>query len=77
MSARPGTSSWSGCPNGRPADNRRIELERLSEDEAGGVAEHLLGETGLDARVRARIVDAAEGNPLFVEQLLSMLIDEG
>ncbi len=32
---------------------------------------------GLDERIRARIVDAAEGNPLFVEQLLSMLIDEG
>jgi hypothetical protein len=38
---------------------------------------HLLGEAGLDDEVRARIVAAAEGNPLFVEQLLSMLIDEG
>ena len=27
--------------------------------------------------MRARVVEAAEGNPLFVEQLLSMLIDEG
>jgi predicted ATPase/class 3 adenylate cyclase len=55
----------------------RIELERLTEDEATVVAEHLLGRTGLDDRVRARIVEAAEGNPLFIEQLLSMLIDEG
>src|SRR5439155_18373026 len=27
--------------------------------------------------VRARIIQAADGNPLFVEQLLSMLIDDG
>jgi class 3 adenylate cyclase/tetratricopeptide (TPR) repeat protein len=55
----------------------RIELERLTEDETASVAEHLLGMAGLDDRVRARVVEAADGNPLFVEQLLSMLIDEG
>jgi class 3 adenylate cyclase/tetratricopeptide (TPR) repeat protein len=55
----------------------RIELERLSEDETAAVAEHLLGETGLDDRVRTRVIEAADGNPLFIEQLLSMLIDEG
>ncbi len=55
----------------------RIELDRLSADDAGAIAEHLLGATGLDARIRSRIATAAEGNPLFVEQFLSMLIDEG
>ena len=55
----------------------RIELERLSEDETAAVAEHLLGRTGLDSRVRARVLEAAEGNPLFVEQVLSMFVDEG
>jgi class 3 adenylate cyclase/tetratricopeptide (TPR) repeat protein len=55
----------------------RIVLERLSADEAGAVAEHLLGQAGLDPALRERIVEAAEGNPLFVEQLLSMLVDEG
>jgi class 3 adenylate cyclase/tetratricopeptide (TPR) repeat protein len=55
----------------------RIVLERLSEDDASSVAEHLLGRTGLDERIRARVVEASEGNPLFVEQLVSMLIDEG
>ena len=59
------------------AGARRIELSRLSEDETALVAEHLLGRTGLDDAIRARIVEAAEGNPLFVEQLLSMLVDEG
>ena len=55
----------------------RIVLDRLSADDAGAIAEHLLGATGLDARIRSRIATAAEGNPLFVEQFLSMLIDEG
>jgi class 3 adenylate cyclase/tetratricopeptide (TPR) repeat protein len=56
---------------------RRIELAPLSNDDAGTVAGHLLGQAGLDEDIRARVVEAAEGNPLFVEQLLSMLIDEG
>ena len=56
---------------------QRIELGPLTGDEAGLVADHLLGDAGLDDVVRARIVAASEGNPLFVEQLLSMLIDEG
>ena len=63
---------WSTSPGAT-----RIELGRLTEDEASAVAEHLLGRAGLDERVRSRVVKAAEGNPLFVEQLLSMLIDEG
>jgi class 3 adenylate cyclase/tetratricopeptide (TPR) repeat protein len=59
------------------ARQARIELELLTEDDASLIAEHLLGSTGLDKRIRARVVDAAEGNPLFVEQLVSMLVDEG
>jgi class 3 adenylate cyclase/tetratricopeptide (TPR) repeat protein len=55
----------------------RLELARLSATETAAVAEHLLGMTELDQRIRSRIVDAAEGNPLFVEQLLSMLIEDG
>ena len=41
------------------------------------VAANLLGETDLDPGVRNKIVEAAEGNPLFVEQMLSMLLDDG
>ena len=55
----------------------RIELERLSDEETAAVTGHLLGSAGLDDTVQARIAEAAEGNPLFVEQLLSMFIDEG
>jgi predicted ATPase len=54
-----------------------LSLERLSEDESEAVADNLLGGTPLPADIRARITKAAEGNPLFVEQMLSMLIDDG
>ena len=35
------------------------------------------GETELAEEARARILEAAEGNPLFVEEMLEMLIDDG
>ena len=54
-----------------------VSLEPLSPSDAARVAENLLGNAELDSDVRARIVEAAEGNPLFVEQMLSMMVDEG
>jgi len=54
-----------------------ILIEPLSEVESDQLVEQLLGKSGLDARARRRISDAAEGNPLFVEELVSMLIDDG
>jgi predicted ATPase len=47
----------------------RLVLEPLSEADAAQVVENLLGNAGLPEEVRARIVAAAEGNPLFVEQM--------
>ena len=38
---------------------------------------NLLGAAGLPAQLLQRIVDAAEGNPLYVEQMLAMLIETG
>jgi class 3 adenylate cyclase len=52
-------------------------LEPLSAEDAGLVATHLLGDAELDEEIAAQILDAAQGNPLFVEQMVSMLIDEG
>jgi class 3 adenylate cyclase/predicted ATPase len=53
----------------------RIVLEPLSTGDADKILEELLG--GLDGEVRGRIVEAAEGNPLYVEQITSMLVETG
>ncbi|MFN2389091.1 MAG: AAA family ATPase [Actinomycetota bacterium] len=53
-----------------------ILLEPLSEAEVSQLVVHLLGEVELAADVKDRITTAAEGNPLFVEQMLAMLLDE-
>ena len=59
-------------------DNARVlTLEPLSEEESSLVVENLLGEAALDEAAKAQIIRAAEGNPLFVEQMLSMLVDDG
>ena len=55
----------------------RIVLRPLSDAAASQVVANLLGSAGLADDVLARIVQTAEGNPLYVEQLLSMLIDRG
>ena len=52
-------------------------LGPVDKDEAARIVTNLLGGTGLDEAVQARIVEAAAGNPLFVEQMLSMMIDDG
>ena len=57
--------------------DRVIDLRPLSEDDAGRMIGELLGQAGLDASIVNRIVGAAEGNPLFVEQMVSMLVDNG
>jgi class 3 adenylate cyclase/tetratricopeptide (TPR) repeat protein len=54
-----------------------IDLQPLSEEESGRVIEDLLGDAPFPAEARERIVVAAEGNPLFVQQVLSMMIDDG
>ena len=54
-----------------------ILLEPLSDAESQSLISNLLGATDLAGEVRRRIVEAAEGNPLFVEQMLAMLIDDG
>ena len=51
-----------------------LELRPLSDAAAARVAENLLGTT-FPADIAARIVAAAEGNPLYVEQILAMLVD--
>jgi class 3 adenylate cyclase/tetratricopeptide (TPR) repeat protein len=53
----------------------RLMLDRLSDEAAEKVVEHLPGGALLAPELVERILAAAEGNPLYVEQMLSMLID--
>ncbi len=62
---------------GDRASSTRLLLQPLSNTASAQVVGNLLGSAGLSADVVARIVAAAEGNPLYVEQMLSMLIDSG
>jgi class 3 adenylate cyclase/tetratricopeptide (TPR) repeat protein len=59
------------------AEAVRLVLQPLTDADAGQVVAGLLGDAGIAGEVQERIVRAAEGNPLFVEQLLSMMIDNG
>jgi predicted ATPase/class 3 adenylate cyclase len=52
-------------------------LEPLDHEACGRLVENLLASTPVDGEVKRRIAGAAEGNPLFVEEMLAMLIDDG
>ncbi len=62
---------------GQAPEERILVLAPLSDTDAARVTESLLGQARLADSVRERVVAAAEGNPLFVEQLVSMLRESG
>jgi class 3 adenylate cyclase/tetratricopeptide (TPR) repeat protein len=49
-------------------------LEALTDAESGTLVDNLLSQ--VDAKIKQRIAAAAEGNPLFLEEMLAM-VDEG
>ena len=55
----------------------RIDLEPLGAEASRSMIETVLGGGTVDPDVLDRVVAAAEGNPLFAEQLLRMLVDDG
>ena len=65
--------SWS---NPRP-NASLLALDPLSDREAHSLAERLVATRPLRDRSHVRLVEAAEGNPLFVEQLIAMHADSG
>jgi class 3 adenylate cyclase len=65
--------SW-GSPGERAS---LVVLQPLSEDDSGLLVESLLDGGSLDDAARERIVDASDGLPLFVEEMVAMLVDEG
>jgi class 3 adenylate cyclase/tetratricopeptide (TPR) repeat protein len=66
-------SAWAGGK----LNATSLLLEPLGDDACGTLIENLLDRTEVAAEVTERIARAAEGNPLFVEELLAMLIDQG
>jgi DNA-binding SARP family transcriptional activator len=60
--------AWGG---GRPSTTS-IVLPPLSDDEATRLLSHRLGDAAIEPAALARILLTAEGNPLFVEQLLAL-----
>jgi predicted ATPase len=65
LDGRPG---WGG---GRPRVSS-IVLGPLTDDDAGSLLDHRLGDRQLSDSERSVILETADGNPLFVEQLLAM-----
>ncbi len=55
----------------------RIELQELSRPDTARVLGNLIGNLQLPASLEDRILSVADGNPLFAEQMISMLIDSG
>jgi len=62
---------------GQRERSTRLVLKPLSDEAASQVVRNLLGASGLPEELIKRIVAAAEGIPLYVEQMLSMLVDSG
>jgi class 3 adenylate cyclase/tetratricopeptide (TPR) repeat protein len=67
---RPG---WGGVV----ANATSILLEPLTDAETAELVVDLIGDPELAREVSARVTEAAEGNPLFVEEMVAMLIDHG
>jgi len=61
----------------RPEWGRSIRLELLGAEEGQSLLATLLGEGRLSGDARVRIATVAAGNPLFLEELFAMLVEEG
>ena len=63
----------------RSAADRLVELDLhpLSDDDSRQLVSNLLEIEALPDRIRAIILQKAEGNPFFVEEVIRMLIDRG
>jgi class 3 adenylate cyclase len=54
-----------------------VHLEPLSSEESAELIQGLLGDTALPDEISRRIADGSEGFPLFVEEMIAMLVEEG
>ena len=61
----------------RPEWETQIRLEPLAEGASGLLLENLLHKTSVAPDLRRRITRAGAGNPLFLEELVAMLVEDG
>ena len=54
-----------------------LVLEPLEADASAALIEQLLGDAPLGAALRAQLTEGAEGNPLFIEEMVATLIEDG
>ncbi len=54
-----------------------ILIEPLGPEECGTLVANLLADDSVDEAVRSRIAEAAEGHPLYAEEITGLLVDEG
>ena len=59
-----------------PPATRTVVLDSLPQTAAGALIANLLGDD-VAPEIAARVSEAAEGNPLFIEETARMLLDEG
>ncbi|HEX5015183.1 MAG TPA: adenylate/guanylate cyclase domain-containing protein [Candidatus Limnocylindrales bacterium] len=59
------------------ASMEKIELRPLGSDDVEALIDRLLGDVTLPRETLDRVVLAAEGNPLYVEQMVSMVKEHG
>src|SRR5262249_55409941 len=62
---------------GAHANQTQVELQRLSEGESAAIASGMLGVPGLPPELQALITGKAEGNPFFVEEVTTSLLEVG
>ncbi len=70
LDARPSWGSGAGAAEA-------VHLAPLAPADADALVGALLGGAGLPPGARERVTSAAGGNPLFLEEVLRMLVDEG
>jgi class 3 adenylate cyclase len=61
----------------RKLRGQKVFLEPLTDRETELLVLDVLGAASMDSRVRSRVLGVAEGNPLFAEQIIAMLVDQG
>ena len=54
-----------------------VLLRPLTDTESGVLIDHLQGAVALPVAARTKIAEAADGNPLFVEQMVAMVAEGG